>query len=162
MEDEPRSVGRRRRVVDGFGPSDVGRRGSHGRSSTSHEGSNSSHEGSRRGDEGSSTVPAVGVAAVAVALALMVGTIAQGLGARSRADTAADLAALAAVQVAGDDGCGTAEEVAERNGATVAECIARPDLGKATVTVEVPLGVRIPGMGEALKVSAKAVAGRPE
>ncbi|GAA4515111.1 Rv3654c family TadE-like protein [Brevibacterium yomogidense] len=119
-------------------------------------------EGVGRRDEGSSTVPAVGVAAVAVALALMVGTIGQGLGARSRADTAADLAALAAAQVAGDDGCGIAEEVAKRNGATVTECITRPDLGKATVTVEVPSGVRVPGKPDALKVSAKAVAGRAE
>lgn len=119
-------------------------------------------KGSRRGDEGSSTVPAVGVAAVAVALALMVGTIGQGLGARSRADTAADLAALAAVQVAGDDGCGVAEEVAKRNGATVTECISRPDLGKATVTVEVALGIQMPGKKDALTVSATAVAGRVE
>ena len=56
-------------------------------------------------DAGSSTVPAVGIAAVAVALALMVGVIAQGMSARVRADTAADLAALAVVQAAGTDAC---------------------------------------------------------
>ncbi len=110
-------------------------------------------------DAGSSTVPAVGIAGVAAALALAVGTIGQGLDARARADAAADLAALAAVQVQGDEGCATAEEVAQRNGATLTACITRPDLGTATVTVERPLGIRIPGTGD-LAVGATAVAGR--
>lgn len=116
----------------------------------------------RPADEGSSTVPAVGIAGAAVALALMVGTIGQGLGARARADAAADLAAIAAVQTAGGDACAVAAEVAQRNGTRVIECIARPDLGKATVTVEAPLGVRIPGQDEDLAIEATAVAGRPE
>lgn len=113
-------------------------------------------------DEGSSTVPAVGIAGAAAALALMVGTIGQGLDARARADAAADLAAIAVVQVQGEDGCAIAEEVARRNGATLTECISRPDLGTATVTVEAPLGTRIPGKGEDLVVEATAVAGRAE
>lgn len=115
-----------------------------------------------RRDAGSSTVPAVGIAAVAVALAVMVGTIAQGMSARIRADTAADLAALAVVQAAGTDACDVAEEVAQRNGATVTECISRPDLGRSTVTVEVPLGVSIAGVGDDLSVKGTAVAGRAE
>lgn len=113
-------------------------------------------------DAGSSTVPAVGIAGAAAALALMVGTIGQGLEARARADAAADLAAIAAVQVQGDDGCAVAEEVAKRNGATTTECITRPDLGTATVTVEAPLGIRLPGKGDDLAVEATAVAGRAE
>ncbi|HJG80890.1 MAG TPA: flp pilus-assembly TadE/G-like family protein [Brevibacterium senegalense] len=115
-----------------------------------------------RRDEGSSTVPAVGIATVAVALALMVGTIAQGMSARVRADTAADLAALAVVQAAGTDACDVADEVAQRNGATVTECISRPDLGKSTVTVEVPLGISVAGVGDDLTVKGTAVAGRAE
>ncbi|SMY10625.1 Rv3654c family TadE-like protein [Brevibacterium jeotgali] len=113
-------------------------------------------------DAGSSTVPAVGIAGAAAALALMVGTIGQGLDARARADAAADLAAIAVVQVQGENGCATAEEVAERNGARVSECITRPDLGTATVTVEAPLGIRIPGTDDDLTVEATAVAGRAE
>lgn len=113
-------------------------------------------------DAGSSTVPAVGIAGAAAAIALMVGTIGQGLDARARADAAADLAAIAVVQVQGEDGCAIAEEVAERNGATVSECITRPDLGTATVTVEAPLGIRVPGMDDDLTVEAIAVAGRAE
>lgn len=113
-------------------------------------------------DAGSSTVPAVGVAVIAVALALMVGTIGQGMDARARADAAADLAAIAVVQVQAEDGCTIAEEVAKRNGATVTECISRPDLGTATVTVEAPLGIRIPRKGDDLAVKATAVAGRAE
>lgn len=113
-------------------------------------------------DAGSSTVPAVGIAAVAVALALMVGVIAQGMSARVRADTAADLAALAVVQAAGTDACEVAQEVARRNGATVAECISRPDLGRSSVTVEVPLGLSIAGLGDDLTVKGSAVAGRAE
>ena len=118
--------------------------------------------GVSRRDEGSSTVPAVGIATVAVALALMVGTIAQGMSARVRADTAADLAALAVVQAAGTDACDVADEVAQRNGATVTECISRPDLGKSTVTVEVPLGIYVAGVGDDLTVKGTAVAGRAE
>ena len=113
-------------------------------------------------DAGSSTVPAVGIAAVAVALALMVGVIAQGMSARVRADTAADLAALAVVQAAGTDACEVAQEVARRNGATDAECISRPDLGRSSVTVEVPLGISIAGLGDDLTVKGSAVAGRAE
>ncbi|MGO1398770.1 MAG: Rv3654c family TadE-like protein [Brevibacterium yomogidense] len=113
-------------------------------------------------DAGSTTVPAIGIAGAAAALALMVGTIGQGLVAGARADAAADLAAIAVVQVQGEDGCATAEEVATRNGATITECIARPDLGTATVTVEAPLGIRIPGLGDDLTVEATAVAGRAE
>ena len=50
-------------------------------------------------DAGSTTVPAIGIAGAAAALALMVGTIGQGLVAGARADAAADLAAIAVVQV---------------------------------------------------------------
>lgn len=113
-------------------------------------------------DAGSSTVPAVGIAVAAAALALMVGTIGQGLDARARADAAADLAAIAAVQVQGEDGCAIAEDVAKRNGATITECITRPDLGTATVTVEALLSIRVPGMDDDLTVEATAVAGRAE
>lgn len=115
-----------------------------------------------RNDAGASTVPAVGIAALAVALALLLGAIAQGLGARSRADTAADLAAVAVVQAAGSDTCAAGEEVARRNGATVKECISRPDLGRATVTVTVPLGIAVAGLGDDLTVTGTAVAGRSQ
>jgi hypothetical protein len=44
----------------------------------------------------------------------------------------------------------------------VTECISRPDLGRSTVTVEVPLGVSIAGVGDDLTVEGTAVAGRAE
>jgi len=58
--------------------------------------------------------------------------------AKHRAQTAADLAALAgsAATLRGDDGCSTARSVARHNGASLASC--RTDLAVVTVRAERP------------------------
>ncbi|MFT4298760.1 MAG: flp pilus-assembly TadE/G-like family protein [Aeromicrobium sp.] len=85
---------------------------------------------------------AVSVLAVAVALVLVMATVALievGAAVRGKhaAAAAADLAALAASRAveAGEDGCAAAREVARRNGAEVVTC--RLDAAVATVTAEV-------------------------
>ncbi|WP_169721489.1 Rv3654c family TadE-like protein [Brevibacterium album] len=128
----------------------------------------------RRCDEGSSTVIGLGTASLAMTLVLVVGAVSMGLRARSQADAAADLAALAAAQTLawsgpGDGGtteggtadpCAMAEEVAERNGAELSECIVRPDLQRAKVEVEVPVALSAPGLERRPVMRAEAVAGR--
>uniref|UniRef100_UPI0025BA570D Rv3654c family TadE-like protein n=1 Tax=Brevibacterium sp. TaxID=1701 RepID=UPI0025BA570D len=85
-----------------------------------------------------------------------------GLRAKSQADAAADLAALAAVQAltAGEgEPCEVAEEVAERNGGSVTECIVRADLQRSALEVEVPIELRIPGLERKPVMKGEAVAG---
>ena len=115
-----------------------------------------------RRDEGSSTVIGLGTASLAVVLALVVGAGGMGLRAKSQADAAADLAALAAVQAltAGEgEPCEVAEEVAERNGGSVTECIVRADLQRSALEVEVPIELRIPGLERKPVMKGEAVAG---
>lgn len=114
-----------------------------------------------RRDAGTSTVVAVGGCALAAAAILALGMLGRGVVLVARADSAADLAALAAASalVSGrDDPCAEAEAVAERNGAEVSECIARADLGTVAVTVSVPIDPPIPGV-HADEAVSRAVAG---
>lgn len=80
------------------------------------------HSGS---DRGSMTVVMLGVIAGALVLAVLVGGLVRGITARGQAQAAADLAALAAAEVAAVGGpapCATARQVAVRNGAALASC----------------------------------------
>lgn len=102
-------------------------------------------------DAGSGTVLAIGLVAAIAVLAIALGAVGGVLIARSRAQTAADLAALSAasavsvppgVSLAGDaelaaDPCGRADEVAVRNAGRLTGCSVGP-LGVVTVTVRVP------------------------
>lgn len=113
--------------------------------------------GRLRRDVGSGTVLVIGLVAVVALLALSLGTVAVGYQARSRAQTAADLAALAGanaldvprgVEVAEDARlttapCARAGEAAHRNGARVVACRAAVR-GVLSVTVRLahPSGVR--------------------
>lgn len=107
-----------------------------------------------RGDEGAGTVLAISVVAVVGLLGLMLAGVGSAVGARSLAQAAADLAALAAGDVlavhfalqsvdaqSADAVCGRAREVAERNGARLEGCVTEPG---AVVVVRVsrqsPLG----------------------
>lgn len=86
-------------------------------------------------DRGSGTVLVVGLVAVVLVLAVTVGALARGQGARAGVQTAADLAALAAAtSIAVPSGvvlpaagpaaepCALAGEVAGRNGADITRC----------------------------------------
>lgn len=83
--------------------------------------------------------------------------------ARHRAESAADLAALAAASRigAGDEPCAAARVVAEANDARLRSCRAwpAPDGRSGTVAVTVRIGVRLPVVG-LRQVSASARAGR--
>ena len=94
-----------------------------------------------RGDEGSGTVLVVGLVAAVLVLVAGLGLVATGYLARSRAQTAADMAALAAADAvaappgvrvgreaqAAADPCGRARETAARNAAVLTGCNLQPD-----------------------------------
>lgn len=111
-----------------------------------------------KSDRGSGTIWVVAFSAVlwvGGVAAVAVGGVRD---ARHRADSAADLAALAgAVRVAegGGAACGRAESIAAESGARVARCRVRGDVVEVSVTVDVvvPMGVG------ALKVTSRARAG---
>lgn len=90
------------------------------------------------GDEGSAAVLVVALLAVAAALVAAVAILAGAHTARADAQTAADLAALAAAQrhaVARSGACETGSEAATRNGGRLTRCIVADD-GSVTVSVE--------------------------
>jgi secretion/DNA translocation related TadE-like protein len=108
-------------------------------------------------EDGSASVLVIALAVSAFFLAALIVLLGTAATLNARAATAADLAALAAAQAltghTGEDACDAAERIAERNGATLTGCIARPDLVRAGVTVE----VTAPSPFE--PVTAEAVAG---
>jgi len=91
----------------------------------------------RRGDQrGSGTVLVLAVVGVLTLVAVVLGLLAAAQGARGRAQSAADLAALAAAGAWRDgwgDPCAVAAVVVRRNGARLADCDA---LAGGIVTVE--------------------------
>lgn len=131
-------------------------------------GASALRRGADRGrcDEGSGTVLVLAVVAVVMVLAGLVAALASAQGARARAQTAADLAALAGAQrvatpggipldagaVDGADPCATARDVAARNGAGLRSCTAGVD-GVVEVTVAGRGGVM---QGPAATASARA------
>jgi secretion/DNA translocation related TadE-like protein len=92
----------------------------------------------RRDESGIATVFAVTAIGLIIVLAIALLQVGLVVVARHRAQTAADLAALAgsAAILRGGNGCATAGRVAERNGADLARC--RTDLAVVTVRAERP------------------------
>ncbi|MDQ0375172.1 Rv3654c family TadE-like protein [Cellulomonas humilata] len=92
----------------------------------------------RRSDRGSGTVLLLALVAVALVVATLLGLLASAQLGRGRAQTAADLGALAGAArlLAGQPGdpCPTAAEVVRRNGARLSSCT---DEGAGVVTVRV-------------------------
>src|SRR5699024_5612751 len=100
----------------------------------------------RTRDHGSMTVIMLCVIAGALALALLTVGLVRAQAARGHAQGAADLAALAAAEVAalgGTDACGTAQAVTARNEARMQACSVGAG-GMVTVTTRVPAQV-LPG-----------------
>lgn len=102
-----------------------------------------------RSDEGSASVLMLAVAATLVVLAVALGLLAQATVGRARAQSVADLSAIAAaraaqrssvVGVAGAEPCGLAAQVARHNGGTLTGC-AESDGATVTVTATVPTPV---------------------
>ena len=101
--------------------------------------------GPSREERGSVSVAAVGVMVVTIILALGSADVARALAAVSRAQTAADAAALAAVQeMASPSGSETPEQAASdyasRNGGALASCSCEPDQQEAVVSVHLAVG----------------------
>ena len=96
-------------------------------------------------DRGSVTVVSAAVMAALVVLAMGASDVARVLHAASRAQTAADAAALAAAQALAIDEPGPeptelAGEYAARNGAALETCACDPGTFEASVTVRLPVG----------------------
>ena len=109
-------------------------------------------------DEGSGTVAVLGIVAVLATCCLMAAALFQGAAARHRAESAADLAALAAAQAVIDGrtsgSCSAAEGLASRNGAVLTSCVVRGE--EAWVTTAVNVRGVLAGLGPA---TARAHAG---
>lgn len=116
-----------------------------------------------RRDRGAAAVWVLGCGAVVLAVGLFVLVRSLAVLARHRAETAADLAALAAASRigVGGDPCTSAGAVAAANGATVSSCLVRlgPGGRSGTVRVEVRAEADLPVVG-ARTVTARARAGR--
>jgi secretion/DNA translocation related TadE-like protein len=99
---------------------------------------------SRSAERGSVTIVVAGLLAVVLAFSLGAADLARVLAASARAQTAADAAALAAVQelaIGSDrDASEPAAEYAGRNGAALVRCSCPPGGTEATVDVAVPVG----------------------
>ncbi len=112
-------------------------------------------------EEGSVTVFAVTVAAFAAILALVLVDLLRALESKSRAQTAADAAALAAAQEmarpSGAQPSAMAAEYARRNGATLVACRCGGETDSAVVLVEVPVPLLFIGGDRQSQARAKAV-----
>ena len=118
-------------------------------------------------ERGSVSVVATGVIAVIVVLALASSDVARVLATVSRAQTAADSAALAAAQeLAVPSGGETPEEAAaryaSRNGAQMLSCSCSTSEREAVVEVRVAVGALLLfGSGRAVTARARAVVDQP-
>jgi secretion/DNA translocation related TadE-like protein len=119
-----------------------------------------------RGERGAITVVAAAMLLVLAVLVVATADATRALVAVSRAQTAADAAALAAAQAlvtpAGMDPQAAASTYAQANGGTLLRCECEPGTTQATVEVAVPAGrfLLLPGP-DAFTRSARAVIGVP-
>lgn len=100
-------------------------------------------------ERGAGTLLMTGLALLALVLIASAALLLQAASAASKAATAADLAALAAADavrgITSGNPCGVAEEVAERHGAEVIECLlGTTGPGTSTIRVVVPVPGIIP------------------
>ncbi len=113
-------------------------------------------------ERGSVTIVAAAVLLLVVVLGLGVADVCRVLVGSSRAQTAADAAALAAAQElafpSGLDPAQAAGEFAERNGASLTACECEVGSTEAIVTVELPVGpLFLAGSGRTARADARAV-----
>lgn len=109
----------------------------------------------RRGqDRGSGTVLMLAVVGATGMTLMIVATLGVVTVARHRAQSAADLAALAAVGVGETGACDEAERVAVQNDARVEHCVVDID-GRVRVQVSVP----VPGLPGSRRAKGRAHAG---
>lgn len=98
-------------------------------------------------ERGAGTVLVLGVVAAVLVLVLGLAALAQAQSARGRAQTGADLAALAAASATRDgwDACARAHEVAARNAVVVTRCAGQGG-GVVRVDVESRAGITVLGV----------------
>jgi secretion/DNA translocation related TadE-like protein len=117
----------------------------------------------RWADGGSASVWVVACSAVVLLVGVAASLRTSAVLARHRAESAADLAALAAAGRIGrsDDGCAMAGSIAAANGTQLVGCrtVLAADGRSGTVDVVVRLGVHLPGLA-GQQVTASARAGR--
>jgi secretion/DNA translocation related TadE-like protein len=117
----------------------------------------------RVSDRGSASIWVLACAVLVVLVGVLASLRASAVLARHRAESAADLAALAAAGRIGVDseGCAAARSIATDNGAALERChlVLDPDGRSGTVDVTITLGVHLPGVGTQ-RVVATARAGR--
>jgi secretion/DNA translocation related TadE-like protein len=115
----------------------------------------------RRGERGSVAVLAAGALALVAVLVLASLDLLRALEARSRAQAAADAAALAAAQElaipSGRNPAEVAAEYAERNRASLVTCSCQPGSTEAVVEVEAPVDLVFVGMDRTVRARARAV-----
>jgi secretion/DNA translocation related TadE-like protein len=109
-----------------------------------------------RDERGAASLFAIACLSVLLVIGAALGVVAAMVGAHRTAQSAADLAALAAASSVADglDGCATAARIAAANGATVAGC--------AVSGLDVRVRVTVPGpewLGQAGDLGAEARAG---
>ena len=116
-----------------------------------------------RADRGSASVWVLACSVLVLLVGVAVSLRAGAVLARHRAESAADLAALAAAARIGyaDDVCAPADPIARANGAGLVRCRAEvaPDGRSGTVDVAVSVAVHVPGVG-IRRATATARAGR--
>lgn len=109
-------------------------------------------------DSGNVSIAMLGGTAIVMVLLVGVADLAVFFLARSRAQTAADSAALAAaaelIPAIGIDPKGKANEFASANGATLLSCECAMGTDTATVRVSVPVAMMLPGLSEMTEVTA--------
>jgi secretion/DNA translocation related TadE-like protein len=107
------------------------------------------------------TILVAAVLLLAGVLTLATVDVLRTLEAKARAQTAADAAALAAAQeialASTRDPAAAAQEYAQRNGGTLAECSCRSGTSEAVVTVEVPVRLVFVGPDRTVRARARAV-----
>ena len=114
----------------------------------------------QQGERGSSSVLAAAVLVLACALCLISVDLARALEAKTRAQTAADAAALAAARELAldtDQGAQEAADYALRNGATLVSCECAQGTYEAIVDVEVPVDLLFVGSDRTVHAKARAV-----
>lgn len=115
------------------------------------------------GDRGSAAIWVLACCALLVVVASVATLRGLAVLGRHRAESSADLAALAAAERIGfgDDPCAAARKIAGRNGAALRSCTVdlAPDARSGTVVVSVQVRVDVPVVGHKVVV-ASARAGR--
>jgi secretion/DNA translocation related TadE-like protein len=112
-------------------------------------------------ERGSASIVVVGAVAIAAIMAAFAGDLTRVIAARTRAQTAADAAALGAAQEllapSGSAPEDVASEFAERNGSRLVACRCDPGTTEAVATVEIEVDLPLLAQTRVVRASARAL-----